>query len=198
MGLPTRDDVREALLGKRQLAVFGEIDPGTDDYIADGLVMLNAASADPILLWIDSHGGQTLPALTIFDRIRISHAPVYGLVTYAAASSASLILQACVVRAALEHSRVHLHGVTYREVKLQYYLEEPDKFAEEGRRIQDFVFGVYTGRTKRTRDEIEALSKEEKPLFAEQALAFGLIDQIVHTREEFEALVAMPQKGDQR
>lgn len=189
-GLPSYEDTRGLLLKKRQLALFGEIDGKEDDYIRDGLLWLNCESAaEPILLWIDSPGGRTFPALAIYDRIRLSPAPVFGLVASIAASGASLVLQACHTRVALPHSRIHLHGVTFREVPLQLFLEESQKFTDEGRRLQDYVFGVYERRSGKSRQEIEQLSKEEKPLFAEQALEFGLVDRIVSTREEFEAIL---------
>ena len=191
MEFPSDQEAKGQLLSKRQLAIFGEIDGKSDDYIRDGLLWLNSMSpTEPILLWIDSPGGQTIPALSIYDRICISPAPVYGLVTYMAASSASLILQACRIRAILSHSRIHLHGVTYREVPLQLFLEEPAKFTDEWKRIQDFVFQVYVTRSGRSREEIEKLSKEEKPLYADQALELGLVDRVLGTREEFKTLLA--------
>lgn len=187
--LPSEKEIRAILLERRQLFIQGEISGNTFDYVQDALFVLNHQSPrDPILLWIDSPGGRTHSALATFDLLKISQAPVYGLVTYMAASSASLVLQGCKIRCCLEHSRIHLHGVTH-EVSLQAFLEESAKFTEEGRRIQDFVFRVYVERTGRSRSEIERLSREEKPLYAPQALEFGLVDQILGSREDFEKLL---------
>jgi len=187
---PDEKEIRVMLLEKRQLFMQGETTGKMFDYIQDALFVLNHRSAtEPILLWIDSPGGQTLPALSIFNLLKVSQAPVHGLVTYIAASGASLVLQGCKLRCCLEHSRIHLHGVTYREMPLQMFLEEPQKFTEEGRRIQDFVFHVYEERTGKARAEIERLAKDEKPLFAPQALEFGLVDHIMKSREDFEQLL---------
>lgn len=178
------------LLERRQLFIQGDIGGSTFDYVQDALFVLNHRSpSEPVLLWIDSPGGRIHAALGIYNLLRISQAPVYGLVTYLASSSASLVLQGCKIRCCLEHSRLHLHGVTANDVSLQAFLEEPAKFTEEGRRIQDFVFQVYVERTGRSRSEIENLSREEKPLFAPQALEFGLVDQILGSREDLKKLL---------
>lgn len=177
------------LISKRQLWLSG-VDEDAVERIVLSLTLLNAQSADPISLHVDSGGGDVTHGLVIYDAIRISVAPVVGKVCGSANSMASVILQACNVRTATRHSTLLIHNIR-RSVRLKMLL--PDKENIYGRvnvdsmvkewdptiRSQGNIIKIYSERTGRTPTEIINAMNAEKVFTADEAKEFGLVDEVI-------------------
>jgi len=179
------------LLEKRQL-YLREVDSMSTLWILSSLTYLNARSKnDPIELCITSTGGGARQGLDICDKIRLSDAPVIGIVSGVANSIAAVVLQACHVRKAARNSVIGLHYVSNNTVNTfmldpdgenLYGKEDMEKvkaFLAPGFEIQRRIIKILAERTKRNPVEIIHVLNKEKDFRAEEALEFGLIDEVI-------------------
>src|SRR3989304_8392006 len=100
------------MLAKRSLILTGETTFETCNMIRAGILMHNCKSQAPITLLIDSYGGSCEAGSYLFDIIKVSKAPIIGLVNGKCHSTASIILQACHKRLSLPHSNFVIHVVS--------------------------------------------------------------------------------------
>ncbi len=143
-----------------------------------------------LTLYINSQGGEIGSAFAIYDfiqeQIRLYHttvktgARVAGVVRGHAASAASMILlQACSVRKATDHSRLHLHepaSWNFGPVALSSMKDN----AEELSKLEGIILGIVSSRAGKTYDEVkESLSRRETWMSAHEAKAWGLIDEVI-------------------
>lgn len=179
------------LLEKRQL-YLREIDSKSTLWILSSLVYLNARSKnDPIELHITSTGGGARQGLDLCDKIRLSDAPVIGIVSGVANSIAAVVLQACYIRKIARNSIIGVHNVSKDSVKLS--MLDPDEKnlwgAEDWEKIKELlapgfeverkIIKIFAERTKRKPIEIIHALNKEKDFRAEEALEFGLVDEVI-------------------
>ena len=181
-------EVTAKLLEKRIIGLPHNIDKEIADRVVAGIVELNLKSADEIKLMIDSGGGKVKPAFRLIDLIRLSKAPVSGIVVGMCGSAAILILQVCRKRLSTPHSRFFLHFVrsefsykanqTRRDVmrSLAAHLKDTLTFQKDG---EDLILS----RVKISRNKLRRLmdngERNGSELTSDEALELGLIDEIV-------------------
>jgi ATP-dependent Clp protease protease subunit len=166
------------------------VDSNGPVWIGDDIIAMNRVDSEsPIYLFIDSPGGDITTGFALFDIMMLSKAPI-TTVTTAAASMATVIMQAAKERVCFPHSRFMLHlpsGVfsgDADEVKIRTELLNS---------LKDELIGVYlehgvtAGLVNKSQRDIKKriLSdiNKEKWLDAKEAIAYGLVDRIV-TQEE--------------
>jgi ATP-dependent Clp protease, protease subunit len=177
---------RSVLAQKRQLLILGDINGDVCDYIVSTLRVFNIESeTEPIILWIDSPGGRADLGLNIYDNIKFSIAPVYAVVTYQAASMATIILQACTKRFILPNSKILVHGIYNRQTKLQDLMDDAQKIIDDALAIQDRIYEILHLHCQLGKDKWLEFCRKDTNLTAEQALELKLVDHIVATREIF-------------
>jgi len=169
---------RKNFIKRRILILSGEIDEDKSKILRGFIYALNERPKKEIILYIDSIGGDVEPGLWLYDTIRLSLAPIKGIVNGRASSMAALVLQACQKRVAMEHSQLLLHAIRSHGIPM----EDEDKINEEiekSREIQERVHKILVTRTGRSFEEIKALEKKDKYISAKEAKEFGLIDEII-------------------
>lgn len=181
----------EELLKNRQL-YLREVDSKSTLWILSSLTYLNARSKnDPIELHINSIGGGARQGLNLCDKIRLSDAPVIGIVSGAANSIAAVILQACHVRKITRNSVVGVHNISKDSVDLSMLppneknlwgvedWERIKKILAPGFEAERKIIKIFAERTKREPVEIIHALNKGKDFSAEEALEFGLIDEVI-------------------
>ncbi|MDO8572311.1 MAG: ATP-dependent Clp protease proteolytic subunit [bacterium] len=179
------------LLEKRQL-YLREVDSKSTLWILSSLTYLNAMSKnDPIELHITSTGGGARQGLDLCDKIRLSDAPVIGMVSGVANSIAAVVLQACHVRKIARNSIIGVHNASKDSTKLfmldpdkenPYGIEDWEKIKESlapGFEVQKEIIKIFSERTKREPIEIIHVLNKEKDFRSEEALEFGLVDEVI-------------------
>lgn len=179
------------LLEKRQL-YLREVDSKSTLWILSSLTYLNARSKnDPIELYITSTGGGARQGLDLCDKIRLSDAPVIGIVSGVANSIAAVVLQACHVRKIARNSVIGVHNISKDSIKLfmldpdeknPYGIEDLEKIKTSlapGFEVQRKIIKILAERTKRDPIEIIHVLNKEKDFRAEEALEFGLVDEVI-------------------
>ncbi|MBO4364994.1 MAG: ATP-dependent Clp endopeptidase proteolytic subunit ClpP [Eggerthellaceae bacterium] len=176
-------DIYSRLLNER-IVFLGE---AIDDQVANSVVaqLLHLESADPekdISLYINSPGGSVTAGLAIYDTMEYIRCDVSTICIGQCASMAAVLL-ACGAkgkRFALPNSRVMIHqpsgGAQGQQTEIAIVAKEILYIREQLNRI----LAEKTGQSFET---IQADTERDNFMSAQEALAYGLVDQVVSNRE---------------
>ena len=155
-----------------------------DDHIANLVIaqLLHLESADPekdINLYINSPGGSVTAGLAIYDTMQYIKPDVATYCVGQAASMAAVLLAAGTKgkRTALPNSRILIHqpwtsGMGGQATDIEIHARELLKLRD---RI-DEILAAHTGRSK---DEVHHDTERDKILGAQEAIEYGLVDQVM-------------------
>ena len=175
-------DIYSRLLKERIVFLGTPIDDAVANLVMAQLLHLE--SEDPekdIHLYINSPGGVITSLFAIYDTMQYIKPPVSTIVMGQAASAAAVLLLAGAPgkRFALPHSRVLLHqphgGAEGQAVDIEIQAKEITRY----RKLLDQLISEHTGQT------IEKVGKDtdrDYILTAEEAKAYGVIDEIITSR----------------
>lgn len=181
---PQFDTLMERALKTRTIIISGEINKQLAERSVRQLLLLEAEDAEkPILVLIDSPGGDVDAGFAIYDMIRFVSPKVYLLGIGLVASAAALILLtgAKGERVGLPNSRYLIHqpltGLQGVATDLEIHAKEIEKTKEKLNLIMAEAIGK----------PIETIQKDTDRDYwmnATEALKYGLISRIVKTRSE--------------
>ncbi len=191
-------DIFSRLLSERIVFVGTPIDDGVANVVVAQLLHLAAEVPDrDISLYINSPGGSFTATLAIYDTMRFIPADVATLCVGQAASTAAMLLAAGTPgkRAALPHSRVLLHqphtGVSQGSIS-DLALE-----AAELARVRVEVEEILALHLGRDSSEVRADTDRALVLRADEAVAYGVIDQVlVESGSQHKSLAASAIRPD--
>ena len=169
------------LLKKRILDLQGDVDGTMAMYAREAITRLTAEGSPDITVIITSDGGNTEAGADIYDMLRLYTGKKVGKVICYARSMAVMILQACTERHCATHARIMIHHISRNSLSLDE-LRNKKRLAvvrsvmEEK---QNYLYAILSSRTKRTVKEIKQVCDKNKDMNANQAKAFGLVDQII-------------------
>ncbi|MGP3967012.1 ClpP family protease [Streptomyces sp. 6N223] len=176
-------DVYSRLLADRIIFLGTEIDDGVANVVIAQLIHLESAAPErEISVYINSPGGSFTALMAIYDTMTFVNAPISTFCVGQAASTAAVLLAAGDPgrRAVLEHSRVLLgqpaaggQRGTVSDLRLQ---------AREMVRIRSQVEEVLSRHTGHEVARLRADMDRDKVFTAEEAVAYGLADQVVSQR----------------
>ena len=183
--------IEERQLNVAQMAVFSRlmmdriICMGTDvnDYSANVIQaqLLFLDSSDPgkdISLYLNSPGGSVYAGLGIYDTMQYIQSDVSTICTGIAASMASVLLAAGAEgkRFALKHSRVMIHqpmgGMQGQASDMEITVREIQKLKHE-------LYTILAEHSHNPFDRIEKDSDRDYWMTAEEAKAYGMIDEVL-------------------
>ena len=129
-----------------------------------------------IKLHINSDGGEVFGALSVVDRISSSKVPIYSYAEGLVASASTLISVSCHKRYIRKNTILLIHQVrSWFEGTYEDFNDEKQNMDL----IMKIVKDVYLKRTKFTEDELNTLLKRDIYLNAEDAIKYGLADEII-------------------
>lgn len=185
-------DIYSRLL-KDRIIFIGE---AVDDHLANLVIaqMLFLESDDPdkdIFLYVNSPGGVVTAGIAIFDTMQYIKCDVSTICLGQAASMGALLLAAGAAgkRYALPHARIMIHqplgGAQGQasDVAIQ---------AKEILRMKEMINQILVRHTKQPIETIEKDTDRDKFMSAEEAVAYGLIDEVISERKP----TKIPVKGD--
>jgi len=159
-----------------------------DDIIANLVVaqMLFLEAEDPdkdIALYINSPGGSITAGMAIYDTMQFIKPDVMTICLGQAASMGALLLTAGTKgkRFALPNSRILIHqpsigGISGQATDIRIH-------AEEIMRMRELTSGILAKHTGQALDIIEHDVERDRIMSSQQALEYGLIDQVIAHRE---------------
>jgi ATP-dependent Clp protease protease subunit len=129
-----------------------------------------------IKLHINSDGGEVFGALSIVDRITSSKVPVHSYAEGLVASASTLISVCCHKRYIRKNSILLIHQVrSWFEGTYEDFNDEKQNMDL----VMKIIKNVYLKHTKFSEDELNTLLKRDIYLNAEDAIRYGLADEII-------------------
>ncbi|OGH69020.1 MAG: hypothetical protein A2754_00985 [Candidatus Magasanikbacteria bacterium RIFCSPHIGHO2_01_FULL_47_8] len=173
--------LQESLLERNLIILKGEVRDEMIEYVHECMLRLAARDNPPITIRITSVGGSVWIGLLIHDFLRLYPGKKTGVVVGFAKSMAAIILQACDRRQCTRNSEILVHHINQEEIKMDELMNEKrlKKIKDEMITEQNKLYCILEGRTKKSRRAIIAACKKDREMSAEEALDFGLIDEII-------------------
>jgi ATP-dependent Clp protease protease subunit len=175
-------DIYSRLLRERIVFLVGPVNDAVANLVVAQLLFLESENPDKeISLYINSPGGSVSAGLSIFDTMQFIKPEVSTLCMGIAASMGSFLLMAGAKgkRFALPNSRVMIHqpsgGAQGQATDIEIHAREIIKTREQLNRI-------YAERTGQTLEKITADMERDFFMSPEEAVSYGLIDKVLHTR----------------
>lgn len=185
------DKLDQALLEKRRVFLSDQVDSDSAKDIIRKLWYLDhLAPGKPILFIINSPGGSVDSGFAIWDQIKMLSSPVITLVTGLAASMGSLLslVSGKGKRLATPNSRIMIHQPLIGGV-IRGQATDLEIQAKEMLKTRAQIVDVYVDATGKDRKAIEKAIDRDNWMTAEEALEFGLIDKIVTSMKDVDALL---------
>ena len=177
-------DIYSRLLKERVIFITGPIEDYGASLITAQLLFLEAENPKKeIHMYINSPGGIVTAGLAIYDTMQYIRPPVQTFCIGQAASAASLLLMAGKKgeRYALPNSRILVH-----QPSASFYGQAADiaRHAQEILKMKTRLNEIYARHTGQTVEAVEKLLDRDTYMTADEAKAFGLLDQVMARRPE--------------
>ncbi len=176
-------DIYSRLLKERIIFLGSDINDSVADVIMAQLIFLEYEDAQKdITVYINSPGGLVSSGLAIYDTIQFIKPDVATVCIGQAASMSAVLLAAGTKgkRFALPHARVMLHqpigGIGGQASDVAIH-------AREVVRIKNTINGLLSRHTNKEIEQIRRDTDRNLYLMAEEAREYGIIDEILSTRE---------------
>jgi ATP-dependent Clp protease protease subunit len=161
----------------------GEIDDDLSNSIVAQLLFLAAEDSEKdISVYINSPGGSVTAGMAIFDTMNLVAPDVCTICTGMAASMAAFLLASGAKgkRYALPNSEILIHqplgGAQGQATEIQIA-------AKHIIRIRERINKILAEKTGKSIDQITIDTERDNYMFAEEALAYGIIDSIMEQKK---------------
>ena len=175
-------DIYSRLLKDRIIFLSGEIDDVTANLVVAQMLFLEMEDPDKeINLYINSPGGSVTAGMAIYDTMQYLRCPVSTLCIGMAASMGAFLLTAGAkgMRRILPNAEVMIHqplgGAQGQASDIAIH-------AEYIMKIKKKLNTILAQRTGQPLEKVEADTERDHFLSAEEALAYGIVDEIVAPR----------------
>jgi ATP-dependent Clp protease protease subunit len=181
-------DIYSRLLKDRIVFVGGQITDEVANVVTAQLLFLE--SEDPeieVNMYINSPGGSVTAGLAIYDTMQFVKPPMATLCVGQAASMGAVLLAAGAKgkRYSLPHSRIMIHQVSGG---FEGQAADIDIQAREALRLREVVNQILAQHTGQNIKKIEKDTDRDNFLSAEQAVKYGLIDEMITGRNVSKAV----------
>jgi ATP-dependent Clp protease, protease subunit len=183
-------DIYSRLLSERIVFVGTPIDDAVGNLVMAQLLYLESEDPDKdISLYINSPGGDITSLFAIYDTMQYIKPDVSTIVMGQAASAAAVLLLAGTrgKRYALPYSRVLLHqphgGAEGQAVDIEIQAKEILRY----RRLLEEIVAEHTGQPL---ERVARDTDRDFILTAEEAVAYGIVDQVIASRKQPELAAA--------
>lgn len=171
-------DLYSRMLKDRIIFLTGEINDNTASIVVSELLYLDSLSHEEICIYINSPGGSISSGFSIYDTINFIKSDVKTIVIGMAASMAAFLLASGTKgkRCALKNAEVMIHqplgGVQGQATEIKIAAERIIKLKEKLNKMLADI-------TNKSYEQICDDTERDNYLSADEALEYGLIDQIL-------------------
>jgi ATP-dependent Clp protease protease subunit len=176
----TQMDVFSRLMKDRIIFLNGVVDDRMSSIVTAQLLFLTTTDKNDITLYVDSPGGSVKSGLTIVDVMNYVPCDIATVNTGMAASMGSVLLSSGTKgkRASLIHAKVMTHMVSHGT---QGNLQDTRINQLEAEKYNYILFKMLARNCDKTFEEMLESSRRDRWFNSEEALKFGLIDEIIGT-----------------
>ena len=177
-------DIYSRLLRDRILMLDGEVNSHSSSLIVAQLLFLESENPDKdISFYINSPGGSVTAGMAIYDTMNFVRCDIHTIVMGQACSMGSLLAQAGAPgkRSILPHARHMIHqpsgGAQGQATDIQIQ-------AQEILKMKEYLTNIYVKHNTagKTYEQLAADMERDFFMSAEQAVAYGLADQVINKR----------------
>lgn len=171
-------DIYSRLLKDRIIILTGEIDDNTANIVVAQLLYLDSINNNDISLYINSPGGSITAGMAIYDTMNFIKSDVSTICLGMAASMGAFLLSSGTKgkRYCLPNSEVMIHqplgGASGQATEIKIA-------AEHILKIKEKLNKILASNTNKDIKTIEVDTERDNYLSSEEALQYGLIDQIL-------------------
>ena len=179
------DSMSSKLLKSRTVVISQQVDAKLSAKVLSLLVLLEQEGPEmPITVFINSPGGEIFSGFAIFDMLKFITCPVTTIVTGFAASMGSILSLAADKgrRFAMPQAKIMIHQPLL--MGYQGRASECEIQAREILKTRDHLVKLYAEQTGKSQEEIKKALDRDNWFTAEEALEYGLLDKVVHSRSE--------------
>lgn len=176
-------DLYSRLLKDRIVMLTTEVNDDIASNIVAQFLFLDSISNDPINFYINSPGGVVTAGMAMYDTIQYISSPVSTICMGQACSMGALLLCAgeSGMRFALPNARIMIHQPLGGS---QGQVSDILIAAEESKRIKEMTAKIISKHTGKTIKTVHKDTDRDNFMTAEEALNYGLIDNIIYKKEE--------------
>ncbi|MFI4975155.1 MAG: ATP-dependent Clp protease proteolytic subunit [Caulobacterales bacterium] len=177
-------DIFSRLLRERIIFVNGPVEDGMAALVCAQMLFLEAEHPKKeISLYINSPGGVVTAGMAIYDTMQYIKSPVATFCMGFAASMGSFLLMAGEPgrRVAMPNARIMIHEPSGG---FQGKASDIERHAEDVLQTKRQIIGLYARHCGRTVEEVDHALEHDNFMSAEEAKAFGLVDEVSATRAE--------------
>jgi ATP-dependent Clp protease protease subunit len=176
-------DIYSRLLRERIVFLGSPLDESVANLIIAQLLHLEGEDMDrPVNLYINSPGGDMTALFAVYDAMQFMGPPVHTVCVGQACSAAAVLLAAGAEghRSALPNARILIHqphgGAQGQSSDMEIAVREMIV-------MRDRMVDILTARTGQPRERIETDIDRDYILRGEEAVAYGLVDEIITHRK---------------
>jgi len=176
-------DIYSRLLKERVIFIVGQIEDHMANLVVAQLLFLESENPDKdISIYINSPGGSVTAGLAIYDTMQFIKPDISTLCIGQAASMGAVLLAAGCKgkRFSLPHSRVMIHqplgGYQGQASDIEIHAKEILKIREQLNQL----LADHTGQSIET---IDSDTERDNFMGSDQAVEYGLIDEVLNTRK---------------
>ena len=186
-GMNLNDSVYDRLLRERIIFLGTQVDDVIANQLAAQMLLLSAE--DPksdIHLYINSPGGSVSAGMAIYDTMQFIKPAVSTLCIGQAASMGSLLLAAGHkdMRFSTPNARIMVHQPSGG---FQGQASDIERHARDIIKMKRRLNEVYVKHCGRTYEEVEQTLDRDHFMTSDEALAWGVIDKVITSREAMES-----------
>lgn len=175
-------DIYSRLLRERIIFLGFPVDDHTASLVIAQLLFLESEDADKdVMLYINSPGGSVSAGLAIYDTMQYIKPAIATICTGMAASMGAVLLAGGTSgkRTSLPHSKIMIHqplgGTQGQATDIEIYTKEMIK-------TRDALYNILAKHTGKDYETIKRDCDRDNFMTAEEAKAYGLIDNILEKR----------------
>ena len=175
-------DIYSRLLKERVIFLVGPVNDQTANLVVAQLLFLESENPDKdISLYINSPGGSVTAGMAIYDTMQFIKPDVSTLCVGMAASMGAFLLSAGTKgkRFSLPNSRVMIHQPSGGA---QGQASDIEIHARDILKTRDQLNRILAHNTGQTVEKIERDTERDYFMFADEAKAYGVVDQVISKR----------------
>ena len=179
----TQIDIFSRLMRDRIIWVAGPVDDRMSTIVQAQLMFMDNSDKADITMHIDSPGGSVKSGLSMVDVMNYISCDIRTVNTGMAASMGSILLGAGTKgkRSSLKFSRTMLHQSSGGAVG---NIQDAEITMREWTKLNDILFGLLGEYCGKDPEQVKIDASRDLWLDSEQALEYGIIDEIVKTKKK--------------
>ncbi len=171
--------IDDALLEESRIFLVGEVNSKTSNELIKKLMYIDKKDLGEITLYINSLGGEVMSGLAVYDYIKVMKSPVRTVCMGDVASMGAIIFLAGEKREMLPHSRILIHDPSYGHLDVSGKKpHEIQRGVDSLNKVRETLAEIISENTGKSLDEIYEITAEDHYFTADEAIEFGLANNI--------------------